>query len=69
MVFVSPCERGGLSTAKLIGTMDFLLVLDWPCSPLGNKFMLPERTYLLTSVMLVALADPNSPSLGGNLQT
>lgn len=49
--------------------MDFLLVLDLPCSPPGNKFMSPEHTDLLTSVILVALADPGSPSLGGNLQT
>lgn len=68
MVFVSLCERGGLSTAKLIYTMDFLLMLDLPCSLLGNKFMSPEHMDLLASVMLVALADPSSPSLGGNLQ-
>lgn len=48
--------------------MDFLLVLELPCSPPGNKFMSPEHTDLLTSVILVALADPGSPSLGGNLQ-
>lgn len=47
--------------AKLIYTMDFLLVLDLPHSPLGHKFMSPEHTDLLTSVMLVALADPSSP--------
>ena len=45
--------------------MDFLLVLDLPRSPLCNKFMSPEHTDLLTSVILVALADPSSPSLGG----
>lgn len=33
MVFVYLCEHGGPSTAKLIYTMDFLLVLDLlvPC--------------------------------------
>lgn len=46
-------------TAKLIYTMDFLLVLGLPHSPLGNKSMSPEHADLLTSVMLVALADPS----------
>lgn len=65
MVFVSLHERGGLSAAKLIYMMGFLLALHLPCSPLPNKFMSPEHTDLLTSVLLVALADPSSPSLGG----
>lgn len=65
MVFVSVHKCGGLSPAKLIYTMDFLLVLDLPCFPLHNKFMSPEHTDLLTSVILVALTDPSSPSLGG----
>lgn len=68
-VFVSLSEREGLSTAKLIYTMDFLLGVELPCSPLGDKFMSPKHTDLLTLVMLVALADPRSPSLGGNQQT
>lgn len=69
VVFVSAlCQKGGLNTAGLIYTIDFLLVLDLSHSLKSNN-LLPEHTDMLTSNMLVALADPHSCSLGGGLQT